>query len=524
MALGSLPLGGAPVGDGEAPLTTLTKAGYGTAGAVARGVSTSDVAETGYGTAGAVGAGSKLKIPGYTAKTGRGAARTVGAGASASLFSKRGYGTAAATAAGAWGIPPPPPPTSAATLVDYPGFTLEWAPTSQPTVGGQTYEDITDRVREWGWRWGRNDELGEFEPGSGYLLLDNRDRAFDPYNPDGPWYGNVKPRRAFRLSATVGTSNYVIFVGYARGFPQQWPASGFDSVVRVELTDYMAVFATFELPVGFTRPAELSGARIEAVLDAVGAPYRAISPGTVTIEALTVETAGTTALQHMRDCARDEFGQFFDRNGVMVFHDRAVRLGLGSTFFPLYDYADARGVLASARYDNRFELEYDDTYLLNKARVDAADPQLGAAGLAEDTASRADYWTVTKTIPSHLADPYDRQALAEYHVLRYKQPEYRVPRLEFQLGGQDTEQEQKHILAATVSDPITVTRYADPDDPIGGDPVVLNQVVEGGEHSYRPGGTWVVSLATSPGDTRTYWTLEDPVYGALDNSNILISP
>lgn len=57
---------------------------------------------------------------------------------------------------------------------------LDWAPTSAPASEAPAWEDITDLLYEWEWSYGRNDETGEFEPGRGAVVLDNRDRLFDP--------------------------------------------------------------------------------------------------------------------------------------------------------------------------------------------------------------------------------------------------------------------------------------------------------------------------------------------------------
>jgi hypothetical protein len=404
----------------------------------------------------------------------------------------------------------------------YPQVQLEWAPGTQPTAGTQSYIDITTRLREWAWQFGRNDELGDFDPGAGYVLLDNLDRAFDPDYTAGTWYGNVKPRKAFRMTWKIDTTVGTVFVAYARGFPQTWPAAGHDAVVRVDLVDYMAILGTFQLPVGFTRDVELSGARVAAVLDAIGFPsggsYRALYPGTVWMDAIEVETVGTYGLSHIRECAAAEFGQFFMRNGVAVFHDRTVRLGLAQTFFPLYEFADDPSA-QDARYDTQFTLNYDDTYLVNNVIVNAADPELDEPGVAVGTTSQADYWEITKPIQSQLAYEPDRTALAEYHVLRYQQPEYRTPALSFQLGGQVSSLHRKNVLQATISDPITVVQFGG-----GTAEIALSQVVEGVSHVCRPGGPWELTLQTSPADTRTYWTLEDGVYGAIDDPDILIAP
>lgn len=399
----------------------------------------------------------------------------------------------------------------------YPQLQLEWAPTTQPTVGTQTYVDITTRLREWSWSYGRNDELGEFEPGSGYVVLDNRDRAFDPSNTAGTWSGNIKPRRAFRLKAKTGGVEYPIFIGYSRGYPQEWPAQGKDGVVRVDLTDRLTFLATYELPVGFSRGAELTGARVVAVLDAIGFPagasYRAIDPGTVTMAPITVTDAGSNALAHLRECAAAEFGQIYDQFGVLTFADRNVRLQLGFDYFPTYGFRDASG--GDGRYDTQLVPRYDDTYLWNDVTVTGPNAD-DVAGTAAGTASQGDYWPLTKSISSQLYYEPDRTALAQYHVERYEQPALRTAAITFSMGGQVSNTHRANLLTTYVNTAVSVTRFSGSTAQM-----YLEQWVEGVGHAGRPGGPWTVTLATSPTDANHYWTLETGTAGTIDTTNLI---
>ncbi len=402
----------------------------------------------------------------------------------------------------------------------YPQVQLEWAPTTQPTAGTQTYVDITTRLREWSWGYGRNDELGEFDPGRGYVILDNRDRAFDPSHTGGTWYGKIKPRRAFRMKAKLAGVEYGVFVAYARGFPQTYPAQAKDAVVRVDLVDRMADLATYELPIGFSRPVELSGPRIDAVLDAIGVPagQRSIMAGTVMMAAIEVETNGTSALAHIRDCAQAEFGQFYDVQGTLIFSDRTTRLNYTVYFSAPLDVIDKD--TGDLWYDTTFEPVWDDTYLWNDVRVDGPNPSTDTAGTATGgTTSLADYWHVVKTLSTQLAYEPDRTALAQYHALRYAQPAYRTPTLSFSMAGQLSNTNRASLLGLGVNTAIDVTR-----SPFsGGSALMLHEYVEGVAHSCRPGGPWTVTLAASPADENRYWTLELGSFGTIDSNN-LISP
>lgn len=176
----------------------------------------------------------------------------------------------------------------------WPTMILEWAPADPPSAEAPTWVDITSRLYEWEWTVGRNDESGEFEPGQGYVVLNNRDRAFDPLNTAGAWYGNIKPRRKFRMRCTWNAVTYPVFLAHARSFPQQYPGE-LNKLVRIELADALALLKAVDLEaIGFDREEERSDQRVNALLDAADIPdaERSLATGTVTVPA----TADTVTL------------------------------------------------------------------------------------------------------------------------------------------------------------------------------------------------------------------------------------
>jgi hypothetical protein len=379
----------------------------------------------------------------------------------------------------------------------YPELLVEWAPTTLPTDTSQTYEDITDRLRDWSWGYGRNDELGRFEAGSGYVLLDNRDRALDPSYNAGAWYGNIKPRKMFRLRARWDSTIYPVFVAYSRGFPQTYPADGFDGVVKVELVDAFAILQGFDLVAGFTRPAERTDERIDAVLEAAGIPssLRDLDVGTRRVAAIEITESGTSGLDHAKTVAAEaEFGQLFvAKDGRVTFHNRSRRLNQTSGM----TFSDATG--ATLPYQPDFEPQYDDTYLWNTFRVAGPDTD-DVPGEASDATSLLDYHPIVRPVASQLTTFSERQALAEYQNYLYAQPALRLPTLPLNGAGAKRATLWPAILGLEVSDPITTVRYGN-----SGDPMSLEQNVEGIRHSCRPGGPWTTIVAASPRDTTVYW-------------------
>lgn len=394
----------------------------------------------------------------------------------------------------------------------YPELRLRWAPTTKPTAVSQTFVDISERLRDWSWGYGRNDELGTFDAGMGFVVLDNSDRALDPTFNAGPWYGNIKPRKVFELVAKWAGVEYPVFYAYARGYPQSWPHSGFDNAVKVNLVDAFGVLQGVDLVVGFTRSIESSGSRITAILDTIGVPValRDLDPGTVRVGAISVTSAGTSGLDHARSIAIDsEMGQLFVAgDGKVTFHDYARRLNATNQ----HTFSDRPGALLS--YGTTFEADFDETYLWNFVRV------TGSAGddtaqTAKNAASKDDYFELAKSVATQLVSGSDIQQVADRYAGRYAQPEQRAPKLPLN-GANRPAAMWPVILGLKPSDRITVERFA-----TSTDPMILVQNVEGIRHVCKPGGPWTTEVATSPADVRTYLRLDHATLGKLDSGNLL---
>ena len=65
--------------------------------------------------------------------------------------------------------------------------------------------EITGKVESIAFSHGRSKANDDFQPGSGSVVLDNRDGDFDPSNEDGAYYPNLKLRRKIRVDLFVET-------------------------------------------------------------------------------------------------------------------------------------------------------------------------------------------------------------------------------------------------------------------------------------------------------------------------------
>lgn len=134
----------------------------------------------------------------------------------------------------------------------YPTAIVEIAFTSGPYVQSPTWTDVTAYVRETTTRRGRPDEFQDFGPGTATIILDNRDRRFDPLNTAGPYYGNLVPRKQIRIRAEILVAgvmqSHEIFRGYVRGWPVSLTDAGFDSTVTLEAFDALGLLEYEEIP------------------------------------------------------------------------------------------------------------------------------------------------------------------------------------------------------------------------------------------------------------------------------------
>lgn len=399
----------------------------------------------------------------------------------------------------------------------YPELGLQWAPTSNPTDEVQTWEDVDGSfVREWSWGYGRNDELGRFEAGTGYVLLDNRERTFETTFNAGPWFGNIRPRKKWRLLARWDGVEYPIFEAHAKRYPYAYPHASFDAVVRLDLADAFAILQGVDLAIGFTRDVEPSDVRLTAVLDAIGVPAsrRDLDEGTVDVAAIDVTGTGTSGLDHAKTVAADsEFGAYFiAKDGKHTFHNRHRRLNADV----LHTFTDdPAGALRYAV--EGFEPSLDETYWWNYVRVGGADGDAAVgAGIALDQASVDADHPITRTVSSLLLGG-PQQTLAEYQRNTYAEPQLRAPSLPL-IGASNPDDMWPVILGLEIGDRVEVEKFA-----TSADPMVLTQNVEGIRHTWKPGGPWETTVPTSPADTNIYWRLEDPVQGEID-STFAIAP
>jgi len=106
-----------------------------------------------------------------------------------------------------------------------------------------TWVDVTTYVRNISIRRGRSGDLEQFPTGTASVILDNRDRRFDPFNTAGPYYGNLVPRRQIRVTASTGGAYVPVFRGWVSGWPIEYTNAGHDATTALECFDVLGLIA-----------------------------------------------------------------------------------------------------------------------------------------------------------------------------------------------------------------------------------------------------------------------------------------
>jgi hypothetical protein len=313
-----------------------------------------------------------------------------------------------------------------------PLFTLD-SPTkgvldnTQYPLGGQIFYDVTEYLISISIDRGKNREVDVYDPGLANVVLQNRERIFDPLFTSSPFYGQIIPKRAIRISY----DNQLAFVGVIDDWNFSYQPNG-ESLVSAAASDAFVYFSNQTLDTQ-TFTSEKTGSRIAEVLSdpSVNWPLenRDIETGLTTIAGDTVEQ-DQNVLDYLQTVTRSEPGALFiGKNGSVVFRDRRTAAVSGGVTFA----DDGTGITY-----NQLGIEYGSETLYNEIVVGA----VGGTAIAIDSTSQAEYGVLNLTQTGLLIEAQeDVDALASYLGSLYPNPEYRFRTLEVQLDELTTAQQ-----------------------------------------------------------------------------------
>ena len=375
------------------------------------------------------------------------------------------------------------------------------------TLGGERFFDISDRLIATSTARGKNQALDRIDAGTSSIVVDNSDRHFDPLYPNGPYFGQLIPRRTVRITC----NDQPVFIGAIDDFDIVYAPSN-RSQVRIDVSDAFSTLTNSGLE-EFTPTAQLSGARVKAVLDRPEVDWpaaeREIDTGNSTmLGALVAE--GTSVLEYLQLVSNSEFGDLFiGKDGKVVFRERNSVPNTPNLVFTDEVVAGVYQGIQFASVNN----VYGSENLYNRILIsNASSPVLEAS--ASDTESQTVYGPRSYSQSNLLvASQSELQFLADYLLARFKEPQYRFEAVTVVMDTL-TEANQDAVLELEIGDIVQV-RFEPSDIP----PAIEQYCrIIGVNHDWNPGSK-NISFALERLDFAIF-ILDDLVLGELDNDRL----
>jgi hypothetical protein len=365
--------------------------------------------------------------------------------------------------------------------------------------------DVSNVVDSIETKRGRNPQADQFQTGTLTMRIVDQNGDFNPQNPSSPYYNLLTPMRKVQITATYGATTYPIFAGFITTYTTSTPKNALDVVyTTITAVDAFRLAQNAQIStVAGTSAGQLSGARINALLDAIDWPasMRDVDAGLTTMQA----DPGTarTSLAAMQTVEISEYGALYvDAAGSFVFQDRDVTAG-------------STGLAPVVFNDNGSDISYfnavwrlDDTLVYNSASITRTG---GTAQVATNPAS-IDKYFVHSYNQQNLLMETDAVALdyAQAYVASRAETSIRCDAIQLDLY---TDNYNTGIIAALdldYFDPVTITTNQP-----GGSTLTKTLQVFGVAQSITP-NSWKTTLTTLEPIIDGF-ILDSSIYGLLDS-------
>ena len=365
--------------------------------------------------------------------------------------------------------------------------------------------DVSNVVDSIETKRGRNPQADQFQTGTLSLRIVDQNGDFNPQNPASPYFQLLTPMRKVQITATYGGVTYPIFSGFITSYTTTTPKNANDVVyTTITACDAFRLAQNAQVStVAGTSAGQLSGARINALLDAISWPatMRDVDAGLTTMQA----DPGTarTSLAAMQTVEISEYGALYvDAAGSFVFQDRNVTAG-------------STGATPTVFNDNGTDISYfnavwrlDDTLVYNSASVTRTG---GTAQVAINQPS-IDKYFVHSYNQQNLLMQTDDVALdyAQAYIASRAETSIRCDAIQLDLY---TDNYNTGIIAALeldYFDPVTITTNQP-----GGSTLTKTLQVFGVAMSITP-NSWKTTLTTLEPIIDGF-ILDSAIYGLLDS-------
>ena len=279
-----------------------------------------------------------------------------------------------------------------------------------PLDGGISFQTIPQGLFAVSVNRGRSRDLERTNSGTLGVSLRNQDRFFDPLNADSPFSASVQPRLPIRAS-TEGTA---VFTGFIDDWTFDYSPGG-ESIASISASDAFAIFAR-NINDDSAAAEELTGARLNRLLDQVRiswpSPDRDIEDGNSTLAAGTL-TDNTLAYMQGVIEESEQGLLFMSKDGKVAFRERLIPTVTSAVQFT----DNGPGV----PYEG-IEISYGSDQMVNRAIVEFP----GGTAISEDLTSQVTYGLIEKSLSTELSSTAQAEAIADYIISRYSEPEYRI--------------------------------------------------------------------------------------------------
>jgi hypothetical protein len=287
-------------------------------------------------------------------------------------------------------------------------------------LAGPIFYDITSNVTSVSMKRGKNRELERYSAGQATVLLNNETRLFDPLNEDSVFYGNIIPRRAIRIRS----GGFNQFIGVVEDWNLDYDVSG-KSNASISAADGFSLLAQQTLTAGTATP-EKTGERVEAVLSMPSVAWplveRDIDTGTNDLGADVFEG---NVLSYLQEVETSEQGQFFiNKDGRVRFINGAVTPTSDLATVLFSDEGDGVPYVGAT-------VSYGTELLFNEVEVSSP----AGTAVANNVESQTKYGITQTTVNTLLGTFSQTEALAQFWVAKYGEPEYRFQALNVDLDG-----------------------------------------------------------------------------------------
>lgn len=368
------------------------------------------------------------------------------------------------------------------------------------TLGGLAFADLTSLVESVNITRGRNRQLDQFNSGTATVTFDNASRILDPLNTASIFYPFVLPRCPIVISA----NGIPIYSGLVVDWNLDYDLANQDRMYA-RCADDFTVLANQALN-AFTPSAQLSGARVSAVLDRPEINYqgaRQIGTGSSNLGAYAV-SAETNVLNYLQLVTTSEQGYLFmSADGTLTFKGRTEVLNQPAD--AVFTSNGSNLPYQSLRNEFGDELLYN--YIVTQSPA-------GGPFDAIDTTSQALYQSQQYALTNLLnSSASEVEALGEYLLGKYKNPVLRFTGLSNQLAAL-SDADQNACLNLDLTEIASITKTF-----VQGTPSSVTQtvIVSGISHNITP-QSHIVAYTFESTDGNQYLTLNDAIFGVLDQN------